>query len=135
MIRPCPKRPAGTAPLFSRIHWRQLWATLGLSPYLQVHEFEALVLTEPQLLATIYEPSASKLHALCDACADYQSPEEIDLGQHSHPKYRVHECVPEYDENIAGPLICESIGLEKLRTRCPHFGEWLRRLESLDTGT
>jgi len=40
--------------------------------------------------------------------------------------------VPAYDENIAGPLLVEDIGLALLRERCPHFGEWLTHLERLD---
>ena len=38
------------------------------------------------------------------------------------------------DENVAGPLLAEDIGLATLRVRCPHFGEWLTRLEQLDAG-
>jgi hypothetical protein len=34
-------------------------------PYLQVHEFEALVLSEPQRIASLYEVRASDLEALC----------------------------------------------------------------------
>ena len=41
---------------------------------------------------------------------------------------------PDYDENVAGPLLAEDIGLATLRERCPHFGEWLTRLEQLDAG-
>ncbi len=100
-------------------------------PYLQVHEFEALVLAEPIKLADLYEPRANKLESLCRECAQFTSPEDIDHGQHSHPKSRIQQCIPEYDENVAGPLITESIGLEILRSRCPNFGEWLARLESL----
>ncbi|NLX56174.1 MAG: DUF4276 family protein [Planctomycetaceae bacterium] len=34
----------------------------------------------------------------------------------------------------AGPDIAKYIGLDVLRQRCPHFGDWIRRLESLDIG-
>lgn len=102
-------------------------------PYLQVHEFEALVLVDPRRIATLYEVTNAQLTTLCEECAVYGTPEAINHGQHSHPKYRIKSVVPKYDENIAGPLLAAEIGLATLRERCPHFGEWLMRLEQLDT--
>jgi hypothetical protein len=101
-------------------------------PYLQCHEFEALVLTDPVRISTIYDVPNREMEALCRECAGYASPEEINLGQHSHPKARIQGKVQDYDENVAGPLLTEGIGLATLRVRCPHFGEWLIRLEDLD---
>jgi hypothetical protein len=101
-------------------------------PYLQLHEFEALVLVEPKRLAELYDVRAHALEELCDQCAGFDSPEHINLGQHSHPKYRIQQSIPEYDQNVAGPLLTERIGLWALRRRCPHFDQWLTRLETLD---
>jgi hypothetical protein len=101
-------------------------------PYLQVHEFEALVLTDPARIESLYPARAAGLVPLCDECRVYQSPEEINHGHNTHPKARIWQRVPEYDENVAGPLLAEDIGLPRLRAACPHFGQWLTRLEQLD---
>lgn len=101
-------------------------------PYLQVHEFEALVLSDPRQIATIYNGAQANLNDLCNDCAKYRCAEDINHGQHSHPKCRIQQCVLAYDENVAGPLLTEAIGLETLRKNCPHFGAWLSRLEKLD---
>jgi hypothetical protein len=103
-------------------------------PYLQVHEYEALVLVDPRRIASIYDTIHSQLEALWQECSAYATPEDINHGLHSHPKYRIKQRVEEYDENIAGPLLAEDIGLATLRERCPHFGAWLTRLEQLDAG-
>jgi hypothetical protein len=58
-------------------------------PYLQMHEFEALVLTDPRRIATIYDVPAAELEALCSDCEKYDSAEVINHGQHSHPKARI----------------------------------------------
>lgn len=100
--------------------------------YLQCHEFEALVLADPEPLGKLYDVSNATLQALCDECRAFATPEDINLGQHSHPKYRIQQKIPSYDENVAGPLVAGEIGLSTLRVRCPHFGEWLTRLEQLD---
>ena len=101
-------------------------------PYLQVHEFEALVLVEPGRLSSLYEIASALIEALCQECARFANPEEINHGQHSHAKYRIKDRVVSYDENVAGPLLAEEIGLSTLRERCPHFGQWLSRCEQLD---
>jgi Domain of unknown function (DUF4276) len=102
-------------------------------PYLQVHEYEALVLVDPGRITTIYDsvPHA-EIEALCQECADFETPEEINHGQHSHAKYRIQRRVPDYDENVAGPLLAENIGLHLLRESCLHFAAWLTTLEKLD---
>ena len=101
-------------------------------PYLQVHEFEALVLADPTRLNSIYDVQDGKIKSLCRDCTRYDTPEEINSGQHSHPKYRIKQTVKEYDESVAGPLLAGEIGLETLREKCKHFGDWLTKLEQLD---
>jgi Domain of unknown function (DUF4276) len=101
-------------------------------PYLQVHEYEALVLVDPRRITSIYSVANREIEELCQECDHYATPEDINHGQHSHPKYRIRQRVEDYDENIAGPLLAEDIGLATLRQRCPHFGAWLTHLEQLD---
>ena len=102
-------------------------------PYLQCHEFEALVLVDPGRIASLYEVARAEIDALVRECNSFETAEDINLGQHSHPKARIKNRVPDYDENVAGPLLAEDIGLSTLRERCPHFAEWLSRLEQLDS--
>ena len=104
-------------------------------PYVQVHEFEALVLAEPGGFADWFEASQRSLAALASECEGYDSPERINHGQHSHPKARIQKHFTDYDENVHGPLLAYAIGLPALRERCPHFGKWLTHLEKLDQGT
>src|SRR5262249_30688110 len=98
-------------------------------PYLQVHEFEALVLSAPQQIGLLIEGRGREIQDLIEECQDFPNPERINDGQHTHPKARIQKHLPEYDENVHGPLITEVIGLPTLRVQCPHFGEWLARLE------
>ncbi|MDZ8260187.1 DUF4276 family protein [Nostoc sp. ChiQUE01b] len=41
---------------------------------------------------------------------------------------------PDYGKtkSVFGPQLAERIGLEVIRSRCPHFNTWLLRLESLN---
>jgi len=103
-------------------------------PYLQVHEFEALVLCDPSRLKLLYERSEKTIDSLQDDCNRFASPEQINHGQHSHPKHRIQQAVPRYRQVTDGPYLTGEIGLQTLRDKCPHFGEWLTRLEQLDGG-
>ncbi len=101
-------------------------------PYLQVHEFECVVLADPcaSCGALRVPESAARIamRRMCRLC---------DAGRYqSWPPFaserRIKQRIPAYDENVAGPLLAGDIGLSTLRQTCPHFGEWLRRLEQLD---
>jgi Domain of unknown function (DUF4276) len=102
-------------------------------PYLQVHEFEALILSRPRAIGAIYDTPATAISNLEAECAAFESPEHIDQGQHTHPKARIKSCFPGYEQTVAGPLLAGDIGLAHLRIACRHFGEWLSRLENLDS--
>lgn len=102
-------------------------------PYLQVHEFEALVLSAPEKLGDWFEGVNREVQHLVAECNEYDSPELINYGQHSHPKARLKKYVADYHQNIHGPLITKDIGLTHIRESCQHFNNWLTTLEDLDT--
>jgi hypothetical protein len=85
----------------------QVMADARFLPYLQCHEFEALVLVDPLRIGALYEVPNTQMEALRQECAAFATAEEINLGQHSHPKYRIEQKVQDYDENVAGPLLAE----------------------------
>ena len=102
-------------------------------PYLSVHEFEALVLADPEEFACYFSNRDVDIEGLIGECQSYDSPELINDGQQSHPKARIRRHLPDYDENVDGPLLSLSIGLRRIRNQCKHFDEWLTLLECLDS--
>lgn len=98
-------------------------------PYLQVHEFEALVLSKPEVFGDWFENVKKKVQNLAADCQTFKTPEEINDGQHTHPKARIKTFIPEYDENVDGPVLAADIGLETIRKACLHFDKWMAILE------
>jgi len=47
------------------------------------------------------------------------------------PSKRILHAVQGYQKAEDGPFIAERIGLNVMRSKCPHFDEWLKRLEAL----
>jgi hypothetical protein len=104
-------------------------------PYIQLHEFEALVLSEPGKLLDDYFEREAEIQRLVDLLADHHgNPELIDGGEETAPSKRILSHIPEYDKVRAGPGATGRIGVDFLRAKCRHFGEWLTKLEWLSRG-
>jgi hypothetical protein len=101
-------------------------------PYIQLHEFEALVLADPQKLDWEYLEHDT---AICNlvALVAGKNPEEINDRPDSAPSKRIIAEIPLYKRQKAtvGPVVVEKIGLTTLRRKCRHFREWIEKLESL----
>ncbi len=101
-------------------------------PYVQVHEFEAIVLVDPDCFLELFEGVEKSVDRLRAECEKFETPEEINQGKNSHPKARIKKYIPDYQENVDGPLLAEYIGVAEIKKNCPHFAQWLTRLEQLD---
>lgn len=99
-------------------------------PYLALHEFETFIFVEPQVVGTLFS-DPTIIQNLDDVRRQYASPEEINDGQATHPAARIKSIIPTYSKRLHGPLFVEQIGIAAIRTACPHFNQWLTRLESL----
>ena len=127
-----------------------LWDAFGRSPrlvpYIQLHEFEALVLANlPRLLAMIaqqasadeadvLEETRQRFHDLGVTTCDAGGPELVDEG--NPPSRRIDDAGGEllhYPGNKVtyGAVAASDLCLALMRERCPHFGAWVSRLEKL----
>jgi hypothetical protein len=98
-------------------------------PYLQLHEFEALLFSEPAALGSyFFDRDTQTIQA---AAEQYENPELINGSEETAPSKRILSCVPTYEKVTDGVAITEKIGLPALRQKCAHFNEWISCLESL----
>ena len=102
-------------------------------PYLQLHEFETLLLADPSQLDAQFTVSHESIRSLISAVSQYGSPELVDGGANTAPSKRIIAQIPEYEylKASAGPIVAREIGLPVLRSQCAHFAQWLSKLESL----
>jgi hypothetical protein len=101
-------------------------------PYIQLHEFEALIFCDPQQLDWEYieHEEAAGIRRLVEMVGD-QNPELINDGPETAPSKRILRELPGYKKATVGVSVVEKIGLPLLREKCPHFSEWVSRLEQL----
>jgi hypothetical protein len=97
-------------------------------PYIQLHEFEALILADPQQLDWEYLEHDEPIHKLV-AMVGEQNPELINDGNETAPSKRILKEIPEYDKVTSGVSVAQKIGIAMLRLKCRHFSDWLSKLE------
>lgn len=104
-------------------------------PYIQLYEFEALLLADPAKLDWEFIEHTEPIQSLISIAAGFESPELINDSPETAPSKRIIQLIPEYAgrKSSAGPIIAGKIGMATLRARCPHFHQWVERLESLST--
>jgi hypothetical protein len=104
-------------------------------PYIQLHEFEAYLFSQPENFGNHYLSANKSITALKAIADKYSTPELIDDGQHTAPSKRIIREFPDYGDakTVIGPQVAESIGIDIIRRKCPHFDSWLSKLELLDT--
>ncbi len=103
-------------------------------PYIQLHEYEAYLFSEPEQFAFFYNHHHKEISALIDIAATKSTPELINDGPHSAPSKRIIKQLPDYEnaKSVVGPQVAELIGLKVIRSKCPHFDSWLSKLEKLE---
>jgi Domain of unknown function (DUF4276) len=97
-------------------------------PYIQLHEFEAMILAEPQQLDWEYLEHDRPIDNLIEMVGNL-NPELINDGRQTAPSKRILKEIPEYDKVTAGVSVVGKIGLAKIREKCRHFSEWVKILE------
>ncbi len=101
-------------------------------PYVQLHEFETLLLVDPNRLIIMYPDEQTGINKLKRTIGN-SNPEEINESLQNSPSKRIIRYLPNYKNQKAqvGPLVAEDIGLTNLRNKCPHFNEWITKLENI----
>ena len=92
--------------------------------YVAMHEFEALLFSDCDRFGQgIGRPELT--HRFQEIRDQFASPEEIDDSPDTAPSKRVAELVPGYQKPLMGSLASIQVGLDAIRSACPHFRRWL----------
>jgi hypothetical protein len=101
-----------------------------LMPYVQMYEFEALLFSSPVKLAESL--GDEKLSSIFQTIRnEFSTPEEINDNYDTCPSRRIEGVFQGFKKTINGISAASLIGLEKMRRECPHFNEWITKLEGI----
>lgn len=103
---------------------------LRFIPYLQLHEYEAILFSDPTAFAAgINHPNLRpQFQRIRDG---FDSPEDINNDSETAPSKRVIAACPSYRKVIEGTQAAAAVGIPAMREQCPHFREWVESLEAL----
>lgn len=99
-------------------------------PYIQLHEFEALLFAAKdgfEFLPDIKQPNLTKLVL---AVVEKENPEELNGGELTAPSKRLEQLISGFDKNkpFYGGLIAEVNTINPVLERCLRFNNWVNSL-------
>jgi hypothetical protein len=102
-------------------------------PYVQMHEFEGLLFTNPADFEWAEDGWSEEVKAALMAVTQvFPSPEDINDSPETAPSKRILSIFPEgtYSKPEHGPLIAEAIGIDAMRQKCVQFDAWVAQLQA-----
>lgn len=116
---------------FIQEHMGGHWNPHHFVPYIQMHEFEGILFSDPAgFAASLYSPELEPAMSLILAAAG-GDPEAINDGPTTAPSKRIVGQKPDYNKVLHGNIAAMAVGLETIRSSCRHFNEWLSTIELL----
>ena len=96
-------------------------------PYIELHEFEAMLFTDITKLKEAY--FEYDLTALEECIKVQSNPELINNGEETAPSKRILNCIDCFDKANVGVDVLGKMGIENIAEKCRHFSEWMNRIE------
>lgn len=102
----------------------------NLLPYIQLHEFEALVFSSIDAIKSLYDSEDLKIRSIEQIFTTYPNPEDINDSPKTAPSKRLvnEQLIKGYNKITDGIMIIEKAGIETVLMKCPRFNDWVSRL-------
>ncbi len=97
-------------------------------PYIQLHEFEALLFADTRGIAGLIGGTGISYQLVEEIYAQFPNPEDINDHPSTAPSKRLAAIIPGYDKVIDGNFIALENGIQAILERCPRFRNWVETL-------
>ena len=95
-------------------------------PYIQLHEFEALLFSSNRGFETYFTSAESQLtQRVIDS---FDNPEDINSTPEGAPSKRLLAIKSNYEKVIDGNLLALEVGIREILSKCPRFKAWVEQL-------
>lgn len=102
-------------------------------PYIQLHEVEALLFSNPDAFKLVVKDDVS-LQKIKDIARETPNPEDINNDPNTVPSKRLEKIFP-YQKTNDAELVFNQIEIDTIHEKCPRFNHWVAQLEiGLKTG-
>lgn len=99
-------------------------------PYIQMHEFEALLFSDADCFEKCNGIKAKMIAELKAEVSKFETPEHVNNSEQTAPSKRIKRIFKSYQKTIDGIRVAQTIGIETMISRCPHFADWIKKLEA-----
>lgn len=104
-------------------------------PYIQLHEYEAIVFCGLDYLKDLYPNCEKKCAPLKLCLSKIGNPELINDSPETAPSKRLINAIElgkkpiyRYNKQKTGHYIASKVGIDTLRKMCPHLNDWIQQL-------
>ena len=97
-------------------------------PYIQLHEFEALVFASISGIDSLFERSEMDYNGLMNVIQQYPNPENINNHPDTAPSVRLKKLISGYNKVLHGIDIINTVGMAELLEKCPRFKTWIESM-------
>jgi hypothetical protein len=108
--------------------YRDVRADVRFIPYVSVHEFEALLFSNSNILSDYLGIEVSDIDDILRECGE---PEAINNSNETAPSKRLQDLMPggNYKKTSTGIEIARQIGIDAMRKACPIFDNWVSSIK------
>lgn len=102
----------------------------NLMPYIQLHEFEALIFTSIDAIRALYSNEDAKFNEIERIMQVYENPEDINDSPETAPSKRLinNQLIKGYNKINDGIMIIEEAGIDTVLQKCPRFKNWVESI-------
>ena len=97
-------------------------------PYIQLHEFEALVFASISGIDSLFERTEMDYNGLMNVIQQYPNPEDINNHPDTAPSVRLKKLISGYNKVLHGIDIINTVGMAELLEKCPRFKTWIESM-------
>lgn len=98
-------------------------------PYIQLHEFEAVVFASIKGIDILFEREEMDYKGLMNVIEEHPNPEEINNHPATALSMRLKKLIPGYNKVLHGIEIIKTMGMPELLEKCPRFKTWVESME------
>ena len=95
-------------------------------PYIQLHEFEALLFSSPVGFEAYFSDEEAK--KAISVINDFDNPEDINTSPTGAPSKRLSGIRQKYEKVVEGKVIAMEIGMDVIMSKCPRIRAWIEKL-------
>ncbi len=99
-------------------------------PFIQMYEFEGLLFSDPEKMASGMDREDLVEHFQRIA-NNFESPEHINNSPQTAPSKRILNLIRGYEKPLMGALAALEVGLDSMRENCELFDQWLSNIEAV----